>query len=194
MVVRLQRGTAATSSALISVPGPGLPTIATIPVGAFMTAALDGPGFVTRLVGPQRLPLAPDETAEFSWVVTPKAPGSHTLTLTLVAEVQGQPARQRTYQRSINVNVLPEPGFSERVLKWSGWSDALSGALAAGLVAGVTWLFAWRRRRTKGTEAPKPSPSGEAPPNVPNAAPPPHVAEAARGAPERAENGHAPPN
>jgi hypothetical protein len=159
VVVRLQRGTVSTSSALVSVPGSGSVTFATIPVGAYMSAALGGPGFSTRLIGPDRIPLAVDETAEFSWVVTPKSPGSHTLTLTLIAEVAGQAVRQRTYERLVNVIVVPAPSLGTRLATWSGWSDALSGALAAGLVAGATWLVSWLRRRRRGQgPAPEPHP------------------------------------
>lgn len=182
VVVRLQRGTVSTSSALVSVPGPGPVTFATIPVGAYMSAALDGPGFSTRLIGSNRVPLAVDETAQFSWVVTPKAPGPHTLTLTLTAEVQGQPARQRIYERRVNVNVVPQPNFPTRVLTWSGWSEAFSGALAAGLVAGVTWLVTRMRRHQRIVEpARKPHPPATDPGTT--AQPPGAPAEGGSGSP-----------
>jgi hypothetical protein len=159
VTVRLQRGVSVTSTALPKVPGPGTPTIETLPVGAYMTAALDGPGFTVRPITPSRLPLAPDEIAEFSWVVAPKAVGALTLTLTLVAEVQGQPARERSYSRQITVTVLPDPSAWSRLVTWSGWTDVASGVMVAGLVALVTWLLArMRRRRREGDTAERPMP------------------------------------
>ena len=149
VTVRLQRGVTVTSSALATLSGPGSPTIEKLPVGSHMTAALDGPGFDVRPITPSRLPLAPNEIAEFSWVVSAKSPGALTLTLTLVAEVRGEQLRQRSYERLITVNVIPDPGMWSRVTGWSGWSDVASGVLVALLVAGVTWFLAGGRRRRR---------------------------------------------
>jgi hypothetical protein len=149
VVVRLQRGTTSTSAALTNVPGPGPVTIETVPVGSYMTAELKGAGFAIRPEGRQHFPLAEDQTVEFSWVVAPKTPGPHTLRLTLGAEVLEHDAVQRVYERTINVNVAPAPGLIESIRSWSGWSDAASGALAAGLVALVTWLLASQRKRKR---------------------------------------------
>jgi hypothetical protein len=169
VTVRLQRGVAVTSAALPKVPGPGTPTIETLPVGAFMTAALDGPGFTVRPITPSRLPLAPDEIAEFSWVVAPKAVGALTLTLTLVAEVQGQPARERSYSRQITVTVLPDPSAWSRLVSWSGWTDIASGVMVAAVVALGTWLLArMRRRRREADVAQRPMPVNPPAPTAPH--------------------------
>jgi hypothetical protein len=153
VTVRLQRGVSVTSSALPKVPGPGTATIEQLPVGAYMTASLGGAGFDVRAITPSRLPLAPDEIAEFAWVVGPRAVGALTLTLTLVAEVQGQPARERSYSRQIHVTVLPDPSPWSRLASWSGWTDVIAGILVAAVVALVTWLLARLRRRRREADA-----------------------------------------
>lgn len=149
ITVRLQVGVTATSSLLRNLPGPGTVTIEPIKVGAYMDAYLDGPGFVVRPINAGRLALSENDVIEFAWVVRATTPGPHTLTLTLVAEVGAQPAKQRTYSRDITVAVEPAPGPVTQILAWAGWSEVLVGLLVAFLVGCAGWATSLRRRRRR---------------------------------------------
>lgn len=154
VVVRLQRGTSVTSTALPQVPGPGPVTIETLKVGPYLSATLNGAGFDVEPTEAQRAPLAYDDTVEFSWVVAAKSTGAHTLRLSLTAEVTpgattAERGRQRVYERTINVNVAPAPSLTSRVFSWTGWTDVAAGVIVLAAGAGAAWLVRWRRRRGK---------------------------------------------
>ena len=154
VVVRLQRGTAATSSALSDVPGPGQVTVETLTVGPSLTASLNGAGFDVRPQEAEKRPLALGTTVEFSWVVSAKTTGAHTLRLSLTAEVTpggaaAEPGLQRVYERTINVDVAAAPSLTTRVTSWTGWSDVVSGVILAAVLALGGWILRWRRQRPR---------------------------------------------
>jgi hypothetical protein len=152
LTVRVQRGTATVSPSLTALPGTPQVTTEKLPVGTYMRADLRGAGFDVESLSDE-LQLV-DGVTEWAWRVTPQDDGLKTLRLTLVVVLDDLPLSNRTFDRSINVDVKKQPPWYHRA--W-GLLD-VSGVITAIVIAAIlgsakVGRTKWIRRQAAEAEA-----------------------------------------
>lgn len=118
-----------------------------VKVGARMEAVLTGAGFAVESLSPPEQIVSRSQPTRWSWAVTPSAPGSQLLRLTLSAKIQVEghdtPFVVRTFDRSISVRVTVGQrvaGFVTANWTWL-WATILVPAV------GYAWKRIKRRRK-----------------------------------------------
>lgn len=147
VTARVQRGQATILPSVKDLPGTAPVQIDKLPVGTFLSADLDGPGFDVELIGEQKQPLIEDtDYAEWAWKVDPQTKGTHTLRLTVAVEVDEQPLSNKVFERDIEVRVNDSSTLA-RIAAWNGWNEILIGLIIAA-ITGATSVVIARRRTT----------------------------------------------
>ncbi|MEV5964520.1 hypothetical protein AB0L70_22295 [Kribbella sp. NPDC051952] len=177
VTVRVQRGTATVSPSLKTLPGKAPVVIENLPVGTYMRAELRGSGFgIEPLSDPLQLI---DRVSEWTWRVTPQADGSRTLRLTLVVELNDLPLSNRTFDRTVQVEVKKKAPWYERARGLLDLPGVVTALVIAAILGSAKLARVWWLRRKAEEEA-----AAEDPPDgAPDAAPPPDVAPGAAAAP-----------
>jgi len=170
LTVRVQRGTATVTPTLTALPGTPPVILEELPVGTYMRAELRGAGFDVQPLSDDLQLIA--GATEWAWRVTPQADGLKTLRLTLVVVLDDLPLSNRTFDRSINVDVKKQPPWYHRatgLLDISGVVTAL--VIAALLGSAKIAQTRWARRKAAEAEADQSATAAESPPPTTAATP-----------------------
>lgn len=152
LTVRVQRGTATVTPTLTALPGTPPVIVERLPVGTYMRAELRGAGFDVQPLNDELQLIA--GVTEWAWRVIPQDDGRKTLRLTLVVVLDDLPLSNRTFDRSIDVDVKKQPPWYQRT--W-GLLD-LSGVVTAIVIAAIlgsakVGRSKWVRRQVAEAEA-----------------------------------------
>lgn len=158
VTARIQRGTETVHTPLQQLPGRAPVIRERLPVGTHMRADLDGANFDVELIGQELQPLLDQSIAEWAWKVRPRTAGQQSLRLTVYVELAGEPLSNRVFDRTIDVQVVHESGWS-RLVGWSLWEQVVAGLIVVAVTTGlVTARHYLRRRRSGPSDSEDPGP------------------------------------
>jgi hypothetical protein len=150
VTVRVQRGTATVSPSLKTLPGKAPVVIENLPVGTYMRAELRGSGFGIEPLSDSFQLM--DRVSEWAWRVTPRADGSRTLRLTLVVELDELPLSNRTFDRTVQVEVKKSAPWYERAWRLLDLPGVVTALVIAAILGSAKLARVWWLRRRKAEE------------------------------------------